>query len=58
MLKTKQHASARRIINLLDEPKEVYASLLIAGTIINISIIILNRVNTGRNGVSFQLIGW
>jgi putative hemolysin len=41
MLKTKQHAAARRIINLLDEPKEVYASLLIAGTVINISIIIL-----------------
>ena len=32
MLKTKQHSSARRIVDLLDEPKEVYTSLLIAGT--------------------------
>ena len=41
MLKTKQHAAAKRIVNLLDEPKEVYASLLIAGTFVNITIIIL-----------------
>ena len=32
MLKTKQQSSARRIVDLLDEPKEVYTSLLIAGT--------------------------
>jgi len=43
MLKTKQHASAKRIINLLEEPKEVYASLLIAGTFLNISIIVLSN---------------
>jgi gliding motility-associated protein GldE len=41
MLKTKQHTAARRITDLLDEPKEVYTSLLIAGTFINICIIIL-----------------
>jgi putative hemolysin len=41
MLKTKQHPGARRIISLLDERKAVYASLLIAGTFFNISIIIL-----------------
>ena len=43
MLKTKQHASARRIVTLLEEPKEVYASLLIAGTFVNISIIVLSN---------------
>ncbi len=43
MLKTKQHSSAKRIVTLLEQPKEVYASLLIAGTIINISIIILTN---------------
>lgn len=43
MLKTKQHPSAKRIINLLDEPKEVYTSLLIAGTFINICIIVLSN---------------
>lgn len=43
MLKTKQHPAARRIINILDEPKEVYASLQIAGIFINISIIVLSN---------------
>lgn len=43
MLKTKQHVSAKRIINLLEEPKEVYASLLISGTFINICIIVLSN---------------
>jgi len=41
MLKTKQHAAAKRITTLLDERKAVYTSLLIAGTFFNISIIIL-----------------
>jgi putative hemolysin len=43
MLKTKQHASAKRIVTLLEESKEVYASLLIAGTFLNISIIVLSN---------------
>jgi len=43
MLKTKQHSAARRIVNLLEEPKEVYASLLIAGTFVNICIIVLSN---------------
>ncbi len=41
MLKTKQHAAARRITSLLEERKAVYTSLLIAGGVFNISIIIL-----------------
>ena len=41
MLKTKQQPAARRIIKLLEEPKEVYASLMIAGTFINICVIVL-----------------
>ncbi|MET0638309.1 MAG: gliding motility-associated protein GldE [Chitinophagaceae bacterium] len=43
MLKTKQHPAARRIINILEEPKAVYASLQIAGIFINISIIVLSN---------------
>lgn len=43
MLKTKQHAAARRIVELLDESKEVYTTLLIAGTFINICIIVLTN---------------
>jgi len=41
MLKTKQHAAARRITSLLDERKAVYISLLIASGIFNISIAVL-----------------
>jgi gliding motility-associated protein GldE len=41
MLKTKQHAAAKRITDLLEEPKEVYTSLLIAGTFMNICIIVI-----------------
>ena len=41
MLKTKQHEAAKRITSLLDNRKEVYTSLLIAGGIFNISIIFL-----------------
>jgi putative hemolysin len=43
VLKTKQHPAAKRIINLLEEPKEVFASLLITSIFINISIIILSN---------------
>lgn len=43
MLKTKQHPAARRIVDLLEEAKEVYTSLLIAGTFINICIIVLSN---------------
>jgi len=43
MLKTKQHPSARRIVHLLEESKEVYTSLMIAGTFTNICIIVLSN---------------
>lgn len=43
MLKTKQHAAAKRIVNLLEEPKELYASLLISGLFFNICIIVLSN---------------
>ncbi|MBS1920022.1 MAG: gliding motility-associated protein GldE [Bacteroidetes bacterium] len=43
MLKTKQHDAARRIVRLLEEPKEVYSSLLISSTFINICIIVLSN---------------
>ena len=41
MLKTKQHEAAKRITSLLDNRKEVYTTLMIAGGIFNISIIFL-----------------
>jgi putative hemolysin len=41
VLKTKQHPSARRILDLLDEPRSLLASLSITNAFINIAIIIL-----------------
>ncbi|HSU27444.1 MAG TPA: gliding motility-associated protein GldE [Chitinophagaceae bacterium] len=57
MLKTKQTAPARRIVQLLDEPKEVYATLLIAGTFVNICIIILSNYLIGQF-ISFEKTGF
>lgn len=42
-LKTKQDSSWKRIVNLLEEPKILLASLLIANTFVNIAIIILSN---------------
>ncbi len=42
-LKTKQDASWKRIVNLLQEPKILLGSLLIANTLVNIAIIILSN---------------
>lgn len=41
MLKTKQDSGWKRIANLLEEPRILQASLMIANTLINIAIIIL-----------------
>lgn len=41
ILKTKQDTSWKRIVSLLEDPKTLLASLLIANSIINIAIIIL-----------------
>jgi len=43
ILKTKHDASWKRIVNLLEEPKLLLASLLIANTLTNIAIIILSN---------------
>ncbi|HTL10740.1 MAG TPA: gliding motility-associated protein GldE [Chitinophagaceae bacterium] len=43
MLKTKQDAGWKRIVSLLEDPKTLLASLLIASTFINIAIIILSN---------------
>ena len=56
MLKTKQHPAARRIVSLLEEPKEVYASLMIAGTFINICIIVLSNFLINQF-ISFEKVG-
>lgn len=41
VLRNKQHAEARRIVRLMAQPQELYVSLLLAGTFVNICIILL-----------------
>ena len=43
ILKTKQDASWKRIVSLLEDPGSLLASMLIANSIINIAIIILSN---------------
>jgi putative hemolysin len=43
LLKAKQQPQYKRIVNLLEQPKNLQASLLIAGTISNLSIIIVGN---------------
>jgi len=43
LLKSKQQPQYKRIVNLLEQPKNLQASLLIAGTISNLSIIIVGN---------------
>lgn len=44
LLKTKQNLSYKRIITLLEDPKKLLASLLIANSFINIAIIIISNI--------------
>ncbi len=43
MLKTRQQPSFRRIVNLLERPKTLLASMLIANSLVNIGIIIISN---------------
>ena len=43
MLKTKQQKGYKRIVNLMEDPKTLLASLLIANSFVNISIIIVSN---------------
>lgn len=44
MLKTKQHLAYKRIVYLLEQPKNLLATLLIANSLINIAIIIISNL--------------
>ncbi|MBS1604183.1 MAG: gliding motility-associated protein GldE, partial [Bacteroidetes bacterium] len=52
ILKTKQDASWKRIVSLLEEPRSLLASMLIAGSVINIAIIILANFLIDAMGIS------
>lgn len=55
MLKTKQHLAYRRIVHLLEQPKNLLATLLIANSVINIAIIIIANLVI-ENVIDFE--GW
>lgn len=44
MLKTKQQPSFRRIVSLLEQPKTLLASMLIANSFVNIGIILISNI--------------
>jgi len=44
MLKTRQQPSYKRIVSLLEDPKALMASLLIAGSFVNIGIILISNL--------------
>lgn len=44
MLKTKQQPSFRRIVTLLEQPKTLLASMLIANSFVNIGIILISNI--------------
>lgn len=66
ILRTKQNESAKRIVRLLTTPKQLYATLLIAGTFINICSILLcnyllitlfpSLLGTGSVAILFRIL--
>lgn len=44
LLKTKQDTGWKRIVNLLEEPRQLMASLMVANSLVNIAIIIISNV--------------
>ncbi len=58
VLKTKQKASAKQILELLREPKTVFASMLIAKTLVNICIIVLANYLINQYVPDQYLHGW
>ena len=56
MLKTKQDSSLKRIVELLEQPKILLGSLLIANSFINIAIIVISNILLGYFLVYFNVI--
>ena len=44
MLRTKKQPAYRRIVNLLDQPKTLLASMLISNSFVNIGIILISNI--------------
>lgn len=58
MLKTKQQPSFKRIVTLLEQPKTLLASMLIANSFINIGIILISNIVLDGWLEIFQLSFW
>jgi putative hemolysin len=58
MLKTKQQPAFRRIVSLLDQPKTLLASMLIANSFVNIGIILISNILMDGWLEIFQLSFW
>lgn len=58
VLKTHKQPSFRRIVNLLEKPKNLHASLLITGTTVNIGIVLVCNVLFDSWLAGFSLAFW
>lgn len=58
LLKTKQDTGWKRIANLLEEPKTLLASLIIANSLVNITIIILLNVLIDAIHIINEVVFW
>ncbi|MEO6550528.1 MAG: gliding motility-associated protein GldE [Ferruginibacter sp.] len=58
MLKTKQQPAFRRIVTLLEQPKNLLGSMLIANSFVNIGIILISNILMDGLLESFHLAAW
>lgn len=58
LLKTKQDSGWKRIANLLEEPKTLLASLMIANSLVNIAVIILLNVLIDQIHILNEVMWW
>jgi len=58
LLKTKQQPSYKRVVDLLEEPKALLASLLIANSFFNIAIIIISNILLDGALTQLQIAEW
>jgi Mg2+/Co2+ transporter CorB len=58
MLRTKQQPAFKRIVNLLEEPKILLGSMLIANSFVNIGIILISNLLMDNLLEAFGLAAW
>ncbi len=58
MLRTKQQPSFKRIVALLDEPKILLGSMLIANSFVNIGIILISNILMDNLLETFSMVFW